>query len=178
MVLVVFPLINLCGYKNSCYMKFSFILPIYKVEDYLQECVNSLINQTYKNIEIILVDDGSPDGCPAICDQLATEDNRIKALHKPNGGLSDARNAGLTVASGDYIVFVDSDDIWVGNDSLYKLVSHIEQYPDCQFYGFNCQYYYPSTHSYRKWVQYSKDLTSPVNGSYAMTALVMSGTFQ
>lgn len=90
----------------------SVIVPIYNVEDYLNRCVDSLINQTYSNIEIILVDDGSPDNCPAICDFYAQVDNRIKVIHKANGGLSDARNIGLRVASGDLIAFVDSDD-WV-----------------------------------------------------------------
>jgi glycosyltransferase involved in cell wall biosynthesis len=94
-------------------MKISYILPVYKVEAYLRDCVNSIIRQTYKDIEIILVDDGSPDGCPVLCNQLATEDNRIKVLHKPNGGLSDARNAGLKIATGEYIVFMDSDDLWL-----------------------------------------------------------------
>ena len=126
-------------------MKITFILPVYKVEAYLRECVESLTCQTYKDIEIILVDDGSPDGCPALCDLLATEDYRIKVLHKPNGGLSDARNAGLKAATGDFIIFVDSDDLWVGKDSLEKMVALIENYPDCHFYGFNCQYFYPET---------------------------------
>lgn len=90
----------------------SVIVPIYNVEDYLNRCVDSLINQTYNNIEIILVDDGSPDNCPVICDSYAKMDNRIKVIHKVNGGLSDARNAGLGIATGDLIAFVDSDD-WV-----------------------------------------------------------------
>ena len=115
-------------------MKISFILPVYNVEAYLRECVDSLTCQTFKDFEIILVDDGSPDGCPALCDQLATEDNRIKVLHKPNGGLSDARNAGLKVASGDYVIFVDSDDKWIGENSLEKLIELIRIYPECQFY--------------------------------------------
>ena len=157
-------------------MKISFVLPVYKVELYLRECVDSLVRQTYKDIEIILVDDGSPDGCPAICDQLALEDNRIKVLHKPNGGLSDARNAGLKVATGEYVVFVDSDDMWIGENSLNKLVALIKRYPQCQFYGFNCQYYYPNTQCYFKWVSYAEDLQQPVSGSVALHSLVGSGT--
>lgn len=90
--------------------KLSVIIPVYKVEDYLDECVQSVINQTYKNLEIILVDDGSPDKCPQMCDDYAKQDNRIKVIHKKNGGLSDARNAGLEQATGDFVCFVDSDD--------------------------------------------------------------------
>lgn len=90
----------------------SVIVPIYKVEQYLDECVRSIVEQTYPHLEIILVDDGSPDNCGAICDAWAERDSRIRVIHKPNGGLSDARNAGLEIASGDYIAFVDSDD-WI-----------------------------------------------------------------
>ncbi len=88
----------------------SIIIPIYKVEKYLDKCVTSILNQSYQNLEIILVDDGSPDGCPAICDEFAKKDKRIKVIHKTNGGLSDARNVGIESASGKYIAFVDSDD--------------------------------------------------------------------
>ncbi len=103
----------------------SVIVPVYKVEQYLDRCVESIVNQTYKNLEIILVDDGSPDNCPAMCDNWAKKDARIKVVHKQNGGLSDARNAGMSVASGEYIAFVDSDD-WVGLrfiEILYKAIS-------------------------------------------------------
>ena len=88
----------------------SVIIPVYKVEQYLDECVESVVRQTYGDLEIILVDDGSPDGCPALCDRWAKKDSRIKVVHKKNGGLSSARNAGLAVARGEYIGFVDSDD--------------------------------------------------------------------
>lgn len=90
--------------------KISVIVPIYKVEEYLDRCVESIINQTYKNLEIILVDDGSPDNCPKMCDEWAKKDKRIKVVHKKNGGLSDARNAGLDKATGKFVGFVDSDD--------------------------------------------------------------------
>ena len=88
----------------------SVIVPIYNVENYLQKCIDSIINQTYKNLEIILVDDGSPDNCGRMCDVYALKDDRIKIIHKNNGGLSDARNVGLDAAAGDYIGFIDSDD--------------------------------------------------------------------
>ena len=88
----------------------SVIVPVYKVEEYLDRCVTSIVNQTYSNLEIILVDDGSPDKCPTMCDAWKEKDYRIKVIHKENGGLSDARNAGLDIAAGEYIAFVDSDD--------------------------------------------------------------------
>lgn len=88
----------------------SVVVPVYKVEKYLKRCVESIVKQTYDNLEIILVDDGSPDGCPEICDQYAEKDARIHVYHKSNGGLSDARNVGIEKATGKYITFVDSDD--------------------------------------------------------------------
>lgn len=103
----------------------SVIIPVYNVEQYLHECINSIINQTYKNLEIILVDDGSTDSCGKICDSFAAKDRRITVIHKRNGGLSDARNAGLKLSTGGYIVFVDSDDYMLpdGIEYLYKLAS-------------------------------------------------------
>lgn len=90
--------------------KVSIIVPIYNVEKYLDRCMQTLINQTLQDIEIIMVDDGSPDNCPKLCDKYAQKDNRIKVIHKRNGGLSDARNAGLEIATGEYVAFIDSDD--------------------------------------------------------------------
>ena len=100
--------------------KISVIVPIFKVEQYLENCINSIINQTYENLEIILVDDGSPDNCGAICDEFAVKDNRIKVIHKENGGISSARNAGLDIATGDLIAFIDSDD-WIEPEMLTVL---------------------------------------------------------
>ncbi len=99
-------------------MKLSIIVPVYKVEKYLNKCVDSILAQTLTDFECILVDDGSPDNCPAMCDEYAEKDPRIVVIHKENGGLSDARNAGLDVAKGDYIGFVDSDD-WV-DPTMYE----------------------------------------------------------
>ncbi|MHC1681566.1 MAG: glycosyltransferase family 2 protein [Clostridiaceae bacterium] len=96
----------------------SIIVPVYKVEAYLHRCINSILSQTLYDFELILVDDGSPDNCGNICDEYALEDNRVKVIHKSNGGLSAARNAGIEVATGDYIGFIDSDD-WV-EDEMYK----------------------------------------------------------
>lgn len=102
--------------------KISIIVPVYKVEKYLDRCVNSIVNQTYKNLEIILVDDGSPDNCPQMCDEWGKKDNRIKVIHKENGGVSEARNCGLKIATGDYIGFVDSDD-YIDKTMYEKLIN-------------------------------------------------------
>lgn len=104
-------------------MKFSIIVPVYKVEDYLERCVQSLMNQTCNEVEIILVDDGSPDRCPAMCDEYAKTDVRIKVIHKENGGLSDARNRGIEAATGEYIIFVDADD-YISLDACEKLMQY------------------------------------------------------
>lgn len=106
--------------------KISVIVPVYKVEPYLDKCISSIVNQTYKNLEIILVDDGSPDNCPAMCDAWAEKDSRIRVIHKTNGGLSDARNAGMTVAIGELMAFVDSDD-WIAPDMYEHLYRRLAE---------------------------------------------------
>lgn len=115
-------------------MKISVIIPVYKVESYLRQCVDSVLNQTYKDLEIILVDDGSPDGSPAICDEYAKIDNRVKVIHKNNGGLSDARNHGIAAATGDYVVCLDSDDWWTRADAIEGASSLLEEKPDILFF--------------------------------------------
>lgn len=102
----------------------TIIIPVYNVEKYIHKCIDSVINQTYKNLEIILVDDGSPDNCGKICDEYAKVDKRIKVIHQKNGGLSDARNSGIDIAKGEFISFVDSDD-YINEDCieiLYKAI--------------------------------------------------------
>lgn len=106
--------------------KISVVVPVYNVERYIERCIKSLQNQTYKNMEIILVEDGTPDKSGEICDKFANDDNRIKVVHKVNGGLSSARNAGLDVSTGDYIGFVDSDD-WVEPTMYESLVTFLEE---------------------------------------------------
>ncbi len=106
--------------------KVSIIVPVYKVEEYLEKCIESLVKQTYENLEIILIDDGSPDNCPSICDDWAKKDKRIKVIHKKNGGASSARNDGLKEAQGKYIFFCDSDD-YISNDMIEKLVSAMDK---------------------------------------------------
>lgn len=117
-------------------MKFSVILPIYKVEKYLHECVDSILDQTYTDFEIILVDDGSPDSCPQICDEYAAKDARVKVLHKDNGGQASARNAGLDIAKGEYICFVDSDDYWIDNTVLERIAAKTVSVPDIIHFKF------------------------------------------
>lgn len=104
----------------------SVIIPIYKVEAFLDNCITSVVEQSYKDLEIILVDDGSPDNCPVICDKWASQDKRIKVIHKTNGGLSDARNAGLDVATGEYLSFVDSDD-WIAPNMYQVMIDTIQK---------------------------------------------------
>lgn len=108
-------------------LKISVIVPIYRVEKYLKKCIDSILNQTYKNIEVILVNDGSPDRCGEICNKYAQLDKRIKVIHKENGGLSSARNAGLRIASGDYVSFVDSDD-WIEPHMYEILIKNVIDY--------------------------------------------------
>ena len=107
--------------------KVSVIVPIYNVEKYLDECMESLLNQTLKDIEIIMVDDESPDRCPQMCDEYARKDSRVKVIHKKNGGLGFARNSGLEVATGEYVIFIDSDD-FVSHDMLEKLYTTAKAY--------------------------------------------------
>lgn len=104
----------------------SVVVPIYNVEKYLQKCIDSILAQTYRHLEIILVDDGSPDNCGAICDNYAQEDGRVLVIHKKNGGLSSARNAGLEIAKGELIVFIDSDD-WIDANYIEKLYDDISE---------------------------------------------------
>lgn len=102
-------------------MFFSIVVPVYNVEKYLRECIDSILSQTFTDFELILVDDGSKDNSPLICDEYAQKDGRIKVIHKQNGGLSDARNVGTNEAKGSYIVYIDSDDYYCDNDFLTKL---------------------------------------------------------
>lgn len=106
-------------------IKVSVIIPVYNVEKYIHQCVDSVLCQTYPNLEVILVDDGSPDHCPAICDAYARQDSRILVIHKENGGLSDARNTGIAKATGDYVLFMDSDDYWLCPSGVAALVARV-----------------------------------------------------
>ncbi|MBQ7882921.1 MAG: glycosyltransferase, partial [Phascolarctobacterium sp.] len=106
--------------------KLSIIVPVYKVEQYIHKCVDSILNQSFTDFELILVDDGSPDNCGKICDEYAAKDKRVRVIHKENGGVSQARNLGIDEAKGEYISFIDPDD-WVDLDMYEKLFSFVDQ---------------------------------------------------
>lgn len=109
--------------------KVSIIVPVYKVEKYLNNCIRSIVEQTYSNLEVILIDDGSPDGCPQICNEWRQKDTRIKVIHQENLGVSAARNRAIECISGEYILFVDSDD-WIANNMVEVLVHGMESSED------------------------------------------------
>lgn len=120
--------------------KISIIIPVYNVAKYLRKCLESVINQTYQNLEIIVIDDGSTDGCDKICDEYAKKDNRIRVIHQPNKGLSEARNSGLKVMTGEFVGFVDSDD-WI-EPNFYELLEKRmrEKNADIVMMGYYCVY--------------------------------------
>ena len=100
---------------------FSIIVPVYNVEQYLENCINSVLNQSFRNFQLILVDDGSKDSSGEICDRFAQKDRRVKVIHKPNAGVSAARNTGIDIAAGQFICFIDSDD-WIESDFVIKVI--------------------------------------------------------
>lgn len=116
---------------------FSIIVPVYNVEKYLPQCVKSILRQTYKNLEVILVDDGAKDKSGELCDQFAKRDERIKVIHKKNGGLSSARNAGIRIATGKYILFVDSDDYWPNSSMLKQISSYMGEKEELAIWKYN-----------------------------------------
>lgn len=144
----------------------SIIVPVHNIAEYASKCIQSLINQTYKNIEIILVDDGSTDNSPAICDEFARQDKRIKVIHKRNGGVSDTRNVGLDAATGEYIGFVDGDD-WIDEDmydTLYNLID--EHQADISI----CTHYTELPNKTR--VKYKSNKTKVYNTQQAIAVLI------
>ncbi|MBT2679817.1 glycosyltransferase [Bacillus sp. ISL-35] len=120
--------------------KISIIVPVYKVEKYLHKCINSILAQTFTDFELILIDDGSPDNCGRICDKYARKDSRVSVIHKENGGLASARNAGLDIAKGEYIGFVDSDD-WIESD-MYELLYDLCTENDCDISNISSIIYF------------------------------------
>ncbi len=159
----------------------SIIVPIYKVEPYLRRCIDSIVNQTYTNLEIILVDDGSPDDCPRICDEYAEKDKRFVAIHKENGGLSDARNAGLDICKGDYISFIDSDD-WINDCYVQDLLFSIESnnadiaVASCKYISDDSQYankFFPITPGEISYNNILLEIYSKQNPSFVAACIKM-----
>ena len=107
--------------------KISIIIPVYNVERYLQQCIDSILTQTFTDFELLLIDDGSTDGCSAICDEYAEKDDRIRVIHKPNSGISSTRNRGIDEACGEWLIFLDSDDAWANPNCLQKLYSYTKK---------------------------------------------------
>lgn len=124
-------------------MKLTIIIPVYNVEATLERCIESVVHQDFNDYELILVDDGSPDSSPAICDKWAVKDQRIHVIHKENGGLSDARNAGLDIAQGDYITFIDSDD-FIDPHTYTPLMSYLEDHPKTDILEYPAVLFYNS----------------------------------
>ena len=155
-------------------MKLSIIIPVYNVEQYLQNCVQSVLTQTYQDLQVILVNDGSTDSSGVLCDQLARQDRRIQVVHKKNGGLSDARNAGLKVATGDYVAFLDSDDVYLLNDGLEQLMTlaHDEQLDVLLFQAVDV---YPHHQNVRK--AYDADYLATHTGTEVFLQLVRTQSF-
>lgn len=122
----------------------SVIIPVYNVERYLLECIDSVLSQSYKNIEIILVDDGSTDSSSLICDQIKEKSDKVVVIHKQNGGLSDARNAGIQAATGEYILFLDSDDFWDDKNAVFNLVNRVTK-TQADVLNFSYKKYYADT---------------------------------
>jgi len=154
----------------------SIIIPVYNAELYIEQCLNSIYNQTYTNYEIILVDDGSTDQSPKICDSLSQKNNQTRVIHKKNGGAADSRNVGLSEAKGEYVIFVDSDDFWSERHCLEKLIAAINTYPKSDFIGFNLQYYW-NDNKIQKWPQYGVDITGEKNKDELINKLIKTGSF-
>lgn len=157
-------------------IKFSIIIPVYNVEKYLNECVESVLNQTYKNMEIILVDDGSTDSSPKICDSYAEKDKRIKVIRKENGGLSSARNFGMKAMTGDYVLFLDSDDFWDDNRVLENLSAIIsDENADVVCYGY--KEFYEKTNESKNVIYIPEMLFSELSTEDQLEFLLTNGIF-
>lgn len=161
----------------STSVKFSFIVPAYNVAPYLSQCLESILSQTYRNFEIIIIDDGSTDNTADVANNFALKDSRIRVIHQQNGGLSRARNTGFKNAKGDWLIFIDGDDFWQNTNDLEYLFNEIKSSSECDFIGFNCSYYYPSSDTFQQWVPYCDTLSIVQRGEECIDNLVKSGTF-
>ncbi len=152
----------------------SVIVPVYNVEKYLCQCIDTILSQTYRNLEVILVDDGSIDGSPKICDDYSRKDQRIFVIHKKNGGLSDARNEGLKIAKGKYVMFMDSDDYWADTEVLNRVMGQVDGY---DFVNFNCKYYYQKDGVFKNWAPYPQEVVSDRTNKEKIISLICYGIF-
>lgn len=158
--------------------KISVIIPVYNTEKYLKECVDSVLNQSFRDFEVILVDDGSIDSSPQICDEYVNKDNRVSVFHKENEGLSMARNDGLAHSKGDFILFLDSDDFWMGEDFLGSIVDFAKsKNDDFSYIEFNRSRFYPSENSYSPCPSFPPALHESNNVETVITELVKHGLF-
>jgi len=158
-------------------IKFSIIIPVYNVEKYLNQCVDSVLQQDFANFEIILVDDGSPDNCPKICDEFAKQDSRVIVIHKQNGGLSDARNQGIKAAKGDYVMFLDSDDYWEGEDNLSKIANLVSK-NNTDIILFKRSYLYEGNNLIRPKRLYLNNKYANMDSDTVFEELINNGDFE
>lgn len=152
----------------------SVIVPVYNVEKYLHQCLDSILNQTYRDIEVILVNDGSSDNSGLICDAYVRRDQRVKVIHKKNAGASDARNIGLKIAKGEFVIFIDSDDYWNDSELLDRLCRQIGSY---DFINFNCRYFYQKAEIFKFWDAYPEVVISDRNKKEKIIGLISHGLF-
>lgn len=152
----------------------SIVIPVYNTSRFLEECLRSVLRQDFTDWQAILVDDGSTDDSGTICDQYAATDPRIEVLHQPNQGLSVARNNGLTRAQGEFVLFLDSDDFWLRQDTLTTLLNAMDRHPECDFIGFNWVYYF-SNEKQRRWRDFGDYVPEVVSGEEALRSILRSG---
>ena len=156
--------------------KVSVIVPVYQVERYLTACVDSVLSQTYPHFEVILVDDGSTDGSPAICDAYAAQDARAIAVHQRNGGLSDARNTGIRRASGDYVLFLDGDDFYHDPDALKKLTERAAV-SDADVIQFSYEKYCEETAAREPYLKAGRDMPLKLDKARQLSFLFSNGLY-
>lgn len=157
--------------------KVSVIVPVYNVEKYLPTCVESIISQTWQNIEVILVDDGSTDSSSIICDKYAEQNDVVTVIHKKNGGLSDARNVGLNASSGDYVTFIDSDDFLDDCKAIEEIINRLNNLPDVDVICYNRKNFFQKENILRPLPQYPDSVVNALNKDEAIVALIGSGMF-
>ena len=145
-------------------MRFSIIVPVYKTEQFLAQCINSILSQKFTDFELLLVDDGSPDNSGKICDEFALQDQRVKVIHKENGGAAAARNVGIRVARGEYLCFLDADDWWVDEDVLIKINDKIEK-SKASIVQFGYKFFYQEKQTY------STNRSGLIDEGYAKTGI-------